>query len=214
LYVNHFARLFPDLVGGIVLIDPVSPDNDRFRKELPSPVFQRSGVDKVRALRILTWLNGFGFTRLMKSAVLKSYWRNGKNMVPPETLDILWHHVLLPHGPKTAFAEYLHLQNQVAREDLKSSHGFPQVPLKVITHSSERMIEQIARYGRLTAEHARMVETLWQELIRAHLELSPQSSLIVAEGSDHNVHLDEPQLVIRTILELVEEVKQPRNRKS
>lgn len=207
LLVNHFARLFPEMVGGVVLIDPVSPDNERFRKELPPAVFQKSGVDKVRGLKLLMWFNGFGFTRLLKRVVLKSYSPDGKLQVPAETLNVLWHHMLLPQTPRIAFAEYLQLQKQGSLVNLKASDGFPQVPLRVITHSSEKMVDQIVRYGGLSADAARQVETLWQELIRAHTGLAPGSRLVIAEGSGHNIHLDEPELVVKTVLELVEEVR-------
>jgi pimeloyl-ACP methyl ester carboxylesterase len=210
LLVNHFARLFPEMVGGVLLIDPASPDNDRFRKELSPHVFQRSGVDKVRGLRMLMWFNGFGFTRLLKRVVLKSYSPDGKLQVPAETLNVLWHRMLLPQTPRTAFAEYVQLQKQGSLVNLKIPDGFPQVPLRVITHSSERMVDQIVRYGGLSADDARMVETLWQELIRAHTGLASDSRLVIAASSGHNIHLDEPELVVKTVLELVEEVRRSR----
>ena len=207
LFVNHFARLFPGTVAGVVLIDPVSSEDDRFRKELPPSVFHRSGVDKTRMLRMLLWFNGFGVTRLLKRLVLKSYSSEGNLRVPAETLNILWHHMLLPENPRTGFAEYLQLQRPVSNVMLKTAEGFPRVPLRVITHSSEKMIDQIARNGGLSADDARLVESLWQELIRAQTQLSPDSRLVVAENSGHNVHLDQPELVMKTITDLVEEVR-------
>ncbi len=213
LYMNHFARIYPELVGGVVFIDPVSPDNDRFRKELPPLLFQRSGVDKARGIKLLMWFNGFGFTRLMKKAVLKSYSPDGKVQVPSETLNTLWHHLLLPQGPKTALAEYVTQQRMASRSDLKSPLGFPQVPLRVITHGSDRMVERIVHDGKLSVENARFVETLWQELIRSHTALTSGSRLVVAERSGHNVHLDEPELVIKTIFELVEDVRKSQKRR-
>jgi len=207
LLMNHFARLFPEMVGAVVLIDPASPDNERFRKQLPPSVFRKSGVDKVQGLKILMWFNGFGFTRLLKRYVLKSYSPGDKLQVPAETLNILWHHMLLPQTPRVAFAEYLQLQKQGSLLNLKSSDGFPQVPLRVITHSSEKMVDQIVRHGGLSVDEARQVESLWQELNRAHMLLAPDSRLVIAEWSGHNIHLDEPELVVRTVLELVEEVQ-------
>jgi len=207
LFVNHFARLFPEMVGGVVLIDPVSSDNDRFRKELPPSVFHRSGVDKGHVLRMLLWFNGFGVTRLLKRLVLKSYLSEGNLRVPAETLNILWHHMLLPENPRTGLAEYLQLQRPVSNVILRTADGFPRVPLRVITHSSETMTDQIVHYGGLSADDARRVESLWQELIRGQTELAPDSQLVVAARSGHNVHLDEPELVVKTIIEVVEKVR-------
>jgi pimeloyl-ACP methyl ester carboxylesterase len=207
LLVNHFARLFPEMVGAVVLIDPASPDNERFRKELSPTVFQKSGVDKVGALKMLMWFNGFGFTRLLKRFFLKPYSPGGTLQVPAETLSVLWHHMLLPQTPRIAFDEYLQLQKQGPLQNLKSPDGFPRVPLRVMTHSSEQMIDQIAGHGGLTEDEAKQVESLWQELIRAHTQLAPDSRLVIAAASCHNIHLDEPELVVKTILELVEAVR-------
>ena len=88
--------------------------------------------------------------------------------------------------------------------ELGASEGFPAVPLRVITHSPEVQIEQIVRFGGLPKEQAESVEKLWRELLQAHLALSPKSSLVVAERSSHNVHLDEPDLVVKNILEMIE----------
>jgi hypothetical protein len=94
-----------------------------------------------------------------------------------------------------------------SRTGPKIFDGFPQVPIRVITHSSEKMIARISRSGGLSVDDAQRVETLWQELIRAHTGLAPDSRLIVAKTGGHNIHLDEPEIVTRTVLELVEEVR-------
>jgi pimeloyl-ACP methyl ester carboxylesterase len=212
LLVNHFARLFPGMVGGVVLIDPLSPDNERFRKELPPVVFRKSGMDMARGFKMLMWFNGFGFTRLMKRRVLRSYSREGNLQVPADVLKVLWHHMLLPHSPRTAFAEYVLQQRQNSNIDLKTPDGFPQVPLRVITHSSEISVDQIVHFGELSVEDALSVETLWQELIRAHTGLVPGSRLVIAEKSSHKIHLDEPELIVKTVLEVVELVRRSSKR--
>ncbi|MCX6133893.1 MAG: alpha/beta hydrolase [Ignavibacteriales bacterium] len=211
LYVNHFARLYPELVGGIVLIDPVSSDNGRFRSELEPSVFHNSGIDKKGGIRILEWFSGFGFTRLMKKRVIRMYEGLEHKAVPAEAQAILWRHMLLPHTPKTAMAEYLLTERKDLRRELGGQEGFPRVPLRVIAHSSEKMIDHISRIGGLTVDQARSVETIWQDLIRAHTGLVPSSSLVVAERSSHNVHLDEPDLVVKTILDVARQLRRSGN---
>ena len=207
LYVNHFARLYPSSVGGIVLIDPISPDNDRFRKELPPQVFRKSGVDETTTLKIMSMFNGFGLTRLLKKWAMRSYVTLLADPLPAETLSVLWKHMLLPHTPKTALGEYYMIQGGGAQIDLRSPEGFPAVPLCVITHSSEAQIGQIVRSGALSKEQGELVESIWQELIRAHMVLSPKSVLVVAERSSHSIHLDEPEILMKNILAIVDEIR-------
>jgi pimeloyl-ACP methyl ester carboxylesterase len=202
LYANHFCRLHPHLIAGAVFVDPVSPDDFRFKQELNPRVYQRSGVDKSRILRIQSWLNGFGFMRLMKPWILKSTPFLPYLSLPKSTLSVLWHYMLLPHSPRTALSEYLESLDPRNSAALKSL-AFPQVPLKVIVHSPEKMKKAIMDSGRLSAEDAAVVDALWQELIRSYCDLTQASSLTVATESGHNPHLEQQELVVYSILEVV-----------
>ena len=46
LYVWKFARMYPELVRRVVLLDPLSPEDYRFRVELTEEEFKKSGADK------------------------------------------------------------------------------------------------------------------------------------------------------------------------
>ncbi len=58
------------------------------------------------------------------------------------------------------------------------------------------------------------VESIWQQLVRAYLKLSPYGEWIVAPESGHYIHLDQPDLVIREVQSLVESVRQARTGQS
>ncbi|HTY38298.1 MAG TPA: alpha/beta hydrolase [Bacteroidota bacterium] len=208
LFVNQFARLYPDTIAGVVLIDPAPPDYQRFKKELDPALLHRSGIDRTRMLRLLSFLSGFGFTRLMKKWIMRPYHEGEQHLIPAEVEAVLWHHALLPHAPRTALAEHLMNLGGGTRFDLKLPEGFPDVPLRVVTHSSEIEVERMIEAGRIDRSGAEAIETLWQEMIRSHVSLSSQSRLIVAEGSSHDIHLEQPGLVVKTVLELVNDVRQ------
>jgi len=89
--------------------------------------------------------------------------------------------------------------------DLKNSGSFPAVPLRVLVHQADKMRDTIVRFGDLSRDEADKVENLWQELMRAHGALSPQGKIVVAETGSHAMHLTQPDIVIRTILDVVEE---------
>jgi len=211
LFVNRFCRMFPDLVAGVVLIDPMSPDENRFRRELVPHLYRKSRIDKSRALKIQAWLNGFGIPRLMRRIIQKSESFGRYRVLPKETIDVLWHHMLLPHTPRTTSDEYSQACNHRADLDLKSPETFPPVPLRIVSHSSEKMVEQIARSGGLSLDDAGKVENLWQELIRAHCNLAPGSMLVIADRSGHSIHLEQQDLVVQTVLEVIQEVRQSRS---
>jgi pimeloyl-ACP methyl ester carboxylesterase len=207
LLVNHFARLFPALIAGVVLIDPLSPDDGRFRADLQRGTYRRSGLDKTPSLKMQAYMNGFGFLRLFKRMVLKSEYFLPFRTLPREVLDVVWHHLLLTQTPQNALNEFV--QARIARNnaDLKAPGTFPLVPLTVLTHSSEKMRQSLVRKGKLTQADAEKTETLWQELIREHCALSPKSKLVVASESGHAIHLEQPQLVTQSVLDIVDTVR-------
>jgi hypothetical protein len=52
------------------------------------------------------------------------------------------------------------------------------------------------------------VENLWQELMRAHGALSPRGKIVMTETGSHLIHLTQPDIVVRNILEVVQEASQ------
>jgi pimeloyl-ACP methyl ester carboxylesterase len=205
LYVNHFCRLYPDVVAGVVLVDPVSPDDVRFRQELLPRVYKKSGADKSGFLKRQRWLSGFGFLRLMKSFLLKSPQFSPYRSMHQKAFRAFWNNFLTPKTSQTALNEYIQLHDPRNMVDLKNSGGFPAVPLKVLVHQSDIMRDALVRSGDLSRDEADKVENLWQELMRAHASLSPLGKVVAAETGSHLIHLAQPDIVIQTILEVVRE---------
>ena len=46
LYAWKFAKMYPNLVSRLILLDPLSPEDYRFRTELTEDEFKKSGADK------------------------------------------------------------------------------------------------------------------------------------------------------------------------
>jgi pimeloyl-ACP methyl ester carboxylesterase len=205
LYINHFCRLFPDVVGGVVLIDPVSPDDVRFRHELIPRVYRRSGVDKSTFLKVQGWFSGFGFLRVMKPFLLKSPHLAPYRLLPPKAFRAFWNNLISPRNPQTALNEYVQAHDPRNIVDLKNSGDFPPVPLRVLVHDRDKMRDAIVRHGDLSRDDADKVENLWQELMRGYGTLSPLSKVVAAETGSHLIHLTQPDFVIRNILEVLQE---------
>lgn len=204
-YANHFARLFPKKVTAVVFIDPLSPDNGRFRRELAPRVYKKSGVDKARALRLFYALSWTGILRLLKPLVTKGqpfvYYGKGFSR---EGKELVWKNMLLPKLYKTSIQEYRLSQRSATPNPFEDAGPFPEIPIKVLYHSSTSVVDEIVKHGGLEVEDARKVEMLWEELAKEHLKLSSKSEWIVATGSNHHIHLQAHDLVVTTILDLVQ----------
>jgi pimeloyl-ACP methyl ester carboxylesterase len=205
LYVNHFCRLYPDEVAGIVLLDPLSPDDMRFKQELLPRIYKRSGVNRSGFLKIQGWLSGFGFLRLMKPFLMKSHQFALYRSLSKNAFRAFWNNLLAPKTPQAAMNEYVQSHDPRNNIELKNSGDVPPVPMRVVVHNPEKMRDDLIRYGDLSREEADQVEHLWQELLRAQASLSPAGKVIQADTGSHYIHLAQPDLVVRTILEVVQE---------
>ncbi len=196
LYANHFARLYPDRICAAILLDPVSPRDSTAQQQLPPEVYRGSGWDKTSGMKLADTFNKLGLLRYLKPLLLKSppfyYYKS----MPPEHLEAIWQHLLNPHLATTALDEYrqMHLpQNNVP---LLSSEGFPPVPLKIIYHTPQVIVDETMKYGGLSSDQAWQMEKLWESLIREYMTLSPRSAWITTTHASHFIHTDEPELVL------------------
>jgi pimeloyl-ACP methyl ester carboxylesterase len=72
LYVNHFARLYPDRISAAILLDPASPRDAEARQLLSPEVYQGSGFDKTAGMKLTATLSKLGLLRYLKPLMLKS----------------------------------------------------------------------------------------------------------------------------------------------
>lgn len=204
LYVNHFARLFPERISGAVLLDPLSPDDNRFKEELPATVYQGSGVDKSMTMKYGIWFAALGLLPLLKSLLLQSppffYFHD----VPREHIEIIWRHMQRPDYYRTALDEYQQAHIAANNAALKTAGNFPAIPLKVLYHDPQVIIDEIIKYGGLTSSEAAQVDHLWEEIIRDYLTLSPKSEWIACPKCSHYIHLDRPDIVVEAIRNMVQ----------
>lgn len=196
LVVNHFARLYSDRIRAAILLDPVSPRDAEAQQRLSPEVYQGSGWDKTQGMKLMATFNRIGLLRYLKSLMIKSppfYYYQG---MPPEHSEVIWQHLLNPHLGQTALEEYRQLHMPENNTPLLSATGFPPIPLKVIYHTPQIIVDEIVKYGGLSSDQAWQVEKLWESLIREYLTLSPRSEWIATTHASHFIHTAELDLVL------------------
>jgi len=80
-----------------------------------------------------------------------------------------------------------------------SKEEYPDIPLILITHSSEAAIKENMEFGRNTRDFAVKIENMWQEIMKEYLDYSNDSRWIRAQKSTHYVHLMEPEIIISSV---------------
>ena len=160
----------------------------------------------IKREKLLATINKLGLLRYLKPLLLKSppfyYYKN----LPPEHIEVIWQHLLNPHLAATALEEYRQMHVPENNAPLVNDSGFPPVPLKVIYHTPQVIVDEIVKYGGLSTDQAWQVDNLWESLIRDYLPLSPSSEWITTTRASHFIHMDEPERVMNVVKKLLAEI--------
>jgi pimeloyl-ACP methyl ester carboxylesterase len=179
-HAEAFARLYPELVCGLVLVDPsVEPDRPRYARPLTrlEPLARLAG----------TVADATGFVRLAGPTVyglaMRMMTARG-NVAPPDLVRAVCAH---GHVLGTLLAENA-VYRQMAADllTLRRHRAFPDVPLRVITALGGR------RGGR----------DAWRGAHAALAALSPRGRQIVLPDVAHLVQIDRPESVAEAVRDL------------
>ncbi len=206
LYAQLFARLHPDEVVGALFLDPVSTDNQRFKAELKPDIYRASGLDRIATLNSIHSLRRLGLMRPLRSVLQRRLLPYHAGL-PGTTQEVIWQHYALRKAHRAMLSECQQNETTANSSDVRAAGAFPHVPVKILYHSPRRMVREMTLLDGLQRDSAEEVETIWQQLTRAYLKLSPHGEWIVAPESSHYIHLDQPELVTREIAEMVQAVR-------
>jgi len=201
LIVRAFAAKFPDETAGLVLIDPLDPAEWTPVTRAQHRTIAR-GISLSRRGAIAARL---GIVRLCLDLLLAG------NRVVPRTAAKMW------SGSAARVTE------RIAGEVSKMPEET--WPLIAAHWKHHKSFEGMARHFECLGESIRemteapALETPVMMLVGAKNEhatnpadyaerISPLTRLIVAENSGHWIHLDEPELVVNSILEMVERARE------
>ena len=190
LNVRLFASQYPEEVVGMVLVDAV-PANvySRLASEWKNQMAGTQGmfytlsmISRLGLLRLLVQIRG---TEAAPDFVVKK--------LPSEVQPIMLAK-FLPKTFNTAIAENQLMESsaqQVSNQELRK-----ELPLVVLSHG-------VNMFSELSDEQAERAEQIWQELQAEMATLSSNGTLTIAKKSGHNIHIDQPQLVIDAICQVI-----------
>lgn len=196
LYAQQYIRMYPEEVKGVILIDPLSARDFIFKEQLTDQEYVKSGVDKSQNLLILEKLSkfrlGWLIKKMMKNAPPLYYAEFSK-----EDEDAILNSYTKRAHLRTCYQEYLCAHEKKHVQELMEKGSFPDIPLTLITHSSDFAIEESMQFGNNTRAFATKIEDMWQDLMKEYLDFSQKSIHIQADHSGHYIHLTEPELIVR-----------------
>ena len=181
LYVMAAAALRPDLVSGLVLVDPSHPDEAR---RFHDPSLSQAGRVALLTAARMSSFGGAAFAGIPgRRYVLRSGSQLGRSL-PPDTLTFA--------SARAGRAIFEELANFSLRCDeftaVVAEHPLPDVPCVVLT-----AVERPAAEG----------PEAWAELHRELVGWFPQGELREVTGSTHQMTVDRPDAVAEAVADVV-----------
>lgn len=188
LFVQYYARTYPQQVAGIVLVDSVHPEQSLQMKE---PV-RKKYEGNLRRLTLLTRiLAPTGLLRLANQPVT----------VIADKLPIEYQGMVRSMGFQSKAYRALHgemVSFQQSQAEVRDTKPLPELPMAVVSSTSVRNFPP--------GFSGDSIKSVWDDL-QADLSETATIPHIIARNSGHYVHIDEPELVIQAILEIVNIVR-------
>jgi pimeloyl-ACP methyl ester carboxylesterase len=199
LYAQQFARLFPDRVHAVILLDPVSANNHVLKQKLNKREYSQSGIDKSANLKLGLAISslklGFLFQPLLKKAP-PFYYYNGFSK---DAENYILKNLTQASLYKSAIAEYRSLEFDEEIRTLREKNNFPDIPLFLICHDPKVMTAEIEEYGGADKATAVKIDEMWISLMKEYLHFSDKSHYKQAKNSGHLIHLSDPDVIWETL---------------
>lgn len=200
LMAQYFARMYPGLVGSMVLVDSLSPEAGRIR-DLDAPEYQkRASIPAImKELNRILELDDDQFVEIAPSIMGTRY----ENLTGP-IKDL----IVQQHLDRKMYRTMLH-EMEVWEENIsrvQELEPFPPIPLKVICRDSAVMIDEMMQMG-IPEEEAIAAEGIWGEVNKNLAELSPRGDFLVAKGAGHEIHLCNPMYIVDAVSDLIKDLK-------
>ncbi|NGX58094.1 MAG: 2-succinyl-6-hydroxy-2,4-cyclohexadiene-1-carboxylate synthase [Chlamydiae bacterium] len=184
LNMRYFASLYPDEVVGLVLLDPIHEDMEKYLPKSRTTVIERFWD------QVSLFFSKLGIHRFVSRNFISENFPD----LPTSIQQPYQSHHSRPQTLETAYRENLALSEslQLMREQ---ENGLEMIPLVVITSSGKKFENQ----------------TMYQDFLQIHQNLASDSSLgkhLLQENSGHFIHHDESQTVIDEITVMIQDIRQ------
>ena len=195
MYARLFAKYHPEAVAGMVLLDSAAVAADTFD---PLEEFQNK---QWQQFRVMKWLATVGFLPIVGHIA-------GEDVIPEfvlklskNTQQIYLAGMARPFYFDTLAREGRELDSQQDEvwQELSSISTFGVMPLVVISAQSTVPNDATPQASEINAYLRESQKTL--------LNLSSSSRQIIAENSHHDIHLDEPEVVIKAVQQMIKGIR-------
>lgn len=192
LCAQHYARMYPEKLDGVLLIDSTSHNFHRlYDLDLPVMYSMISLEKLIEANKETSKKSKDELKEQFKESIEES-----KGYLSEQEAADYEEFMTTPHFYKTVAEEFENWST--SREEIKLGEAFPDIPLIVIARDQELSAKPYVEHGIPEAE-AILHERAWRELQVELAGLSSKGELVIAEGSDHEVHKDRQGVIVECL---------------
>ncbi|WP_273567532.1 alpha/beta fold hydrolase [Maribacter halichondriae] len=181
-----FTAQYPEMVCGLVLIDVTHPEA---YEKIPKEIL---GNQSPRNLTWIKFLSFIGYLRLTNSYRYPATRAN-------DSINII-SNAFFPEKA-TSIAEEKNLKMEWS-EKIKNNRFLGNLPIRIIYAGGEKVIS-----GFPSRKQGELYNTIWEKLQQDMPTLSNDTELIEAKKSGHYIPLEQPDLVTKTILDLLRQIE-------
>lgn len=195
LCAQHFVKVFPNHVRGLVLVDSTSVDFS-ILDTLNLPEMDEDSTDEawIEKCSLYSSMNRKELSKIISPSLTAK-----QREFPLKIQERLLEFQVNPALYKAMCSELKHWKKDA--EIIKELGDFPDIPLLVIGRDKEYCIKLGVEKG-FPEWELRVFEEKWQELIIDQASLSKKSNLFFAEQSGHLIYLERPDVLIQCITDL------------
>jgi pimeloyl-ACP methyl ester carboxylesterase len=199
LYVQHFVKMYSGDVAGLVLVDSLSVKDIEF-DELDVPNYHKiiSHKTKLDNFRQFSEMEKEEFEKIITPMIVTL-----KENYPENIREAMLSYLTDQNLYKTIYEEME--QRDESIKYLEQLSIFMNIPVKILCRDFDVMTVLAESLG-ITVQEARMIEEQWIKNTKTLLNLSVESDMEIVRGASHNIHLDRPEIVIKSILGTLDKV--------
>lgn len=188
MLVRFFVKKYPEDVGGVILVDSQYPNDEKY---LSPELFQM--VNQGLPSGFLKFANTFGLARLMFKGMFPNEEKyQYQNSIMP---------ALLYKSADAVLEEQDQMEN-IKREASKIN-SFGSIPLTVITAGDKNRFDSFIKNEKFRAEMLKA----WDKMQKDLLSLSTNSKQVLASKSGHYINQDQPEIIEKSINEMIDNIK-------
>lgn len=196
LCVQHYAKMYPYKLKGIVLLDSTS-FNFKQLYMLHTPVMNSLiEIDKMVESNIDSSKKSKEELRHQNRSIISAY----ENRISDEDMKAVEEFFTSAMLHKTIAEEFENWH--VDSNEIRNNPKFPNIPLIVIARDDRIAEKEWIKYN-IPEKEAILYEDQWRKLQSELSQLSEQGRLIIAENSEHEIYLERPDIVISSLKTLI-----------